>query len=152
MTLPAYSEPFGNQLPTQNDREVADHLRQILAAHRDGNAKLYVTDAGAAGRTEVTLTPGMSRLLLDLLRHISAGDAVTLVPIHEMLTTQQAADLLNVSRPHLIKLLKADEIEYTLTGRHRRIKAHDVFKYRRQRDESRSAALESLFADDADLI
>lgn len=152
MTLPAYSEPFGNKLPSQNDRDAANQLRQILAAHSNGSTKLYLTEPDKRGRTEVTLTPAMSSLLLEMLRHISAGDAVTLVPIHEMLTTQQAADLLNVSRPYLIGLLEKGEIDFSMTGRHRRIRAVDVFDYRRKRDEMRAAALDELFEGDADLI
>lgn len=100
----------------------------------------------------MVLTHDLARLFLDLLRHIGSGDAVTLVPITQMLTTQQAADILNVSRPYLIQLLERDDIRFTLIGRHRRIKAEDLFAYKKRRDEQRDAALSALAELDAELI
>jgi len=94
----------------------------------------------------------MSDLLLDVLRHVGSGHAVTLVPIQELLTTQQAADLLNVSRPHLIKLLEQQAMPHSLVGRHRRVRAENVFAYKARRDAERGKALDYLIADDADLI
>jgi excisionase family DNA binding protein len=76
---------------------------------------------------------------------------VTLVPVTQMLTTQQAADILNVSRPFLISLLEKGEIAYLLVGRHRRIKAETLFAYKQERDHERSDALSELIAADADL-
>lgn len=149
MTLPASSEPFGDRLPSKDERFAAKQLRQILAAHSDG-ATLQVLQEQKP--VEITLSPQMSDLLLNLLRHISNGNAVTLIPIHEMLTTQQAADILNVSRPHLIKLLEQGQIDHSKVGRHRRLKAEDVFAYKRARDDRRSNALDALMAEDSELI
>ena len=89
---------------------------------------------------------------MELLRHIGKGDAVTLVPISQMLTTQQAADILNVSRPYLITLLERGEIQFELVGRHRRIKAEDLFAYKRERDTKRSDALAALGEIDGELL
>lgn len=69
-----------------------------------------------------------------------------------MLTTQQAADILNVSRPHLIKLLERKEISHTMTGRHRRIQADDLFAYKQARDERRSEALGELAEMSGDML
>ena len=69
-----------------------------------------------------------------------------------MLTTQQAADILNVSRPYFVGLLEKGELEYSLVGRHRRVKAEDLFQYKNTRDSERASALDKLAKMDADLI
>lgn len=152
MTLPANSLPFGGQLPSADDRQIANQLRQILASQKAGEATLRIRDPKSSKPVHVTLTPAMSNIFLELLRHIGSGNAVTLVPIQQQLTTQQAADLLNVSRPYLIKLLEDNEMDFTTVGRHRRVKAEDVFAYKMKRDSNRAAALEELIGDDADLL
>lgn len=142
VTLPAFAEELGSRLPSASDKAAANQLRKILAA-QSGGAKLRVLDAERR-QSEITLTPALSALLMEVLRHIGRGDAVTLVPVHKMLTTQQAADILNVSRPFLISLLDRGEVEHVLVGRHRRIKADHLFAYKRARDERRSGALAEL--------
>jgi excisionase family DNA binding protein len=151
MTLPASALPFGNRLPSADDRQIANQLRRILAAQKAGEATLRVPDPETKRPLEITLTPAVSDLFLELLRHIGSGDAVTLGPIQQMLTTQQAADLLNVSRPYLIKLIERGDIPHSTVGRHRRLKAEDVFAYKIARDKARSDALDELVANDADL-
>ena len=145
MTMPAFAEELDTRLPSESERAAANQLRQILAARTSDNAeqKLRV-QLDQKQSAEIVLTPGLSNLLMELLRHIGRGDAVTLVPVSQMLTTQQAADILNVSRPFLISLLEKGEIEYTLVGRHRRIQAERLFDYKRKRDERRSDALSVL--------
>lgn len=151
MTVPAFARKLGERLPSDNERATANQLRQILAAHATDNTKLYVLDDDKKP-CEITLTPALSNLLMELLRHVGQGDAVTLVPVSQMLTTQQAADILNVSRPFLISLLSKGKIEHTTVGRHRRIKAEHLFDYKRQRDERRSHALAELAELDAERL
>lgn len=151
MTLPATAEELGGRLPSATEKATANQLRQILAANAGGDAKLCVVDE-AKHVTEIALAPALSRLLMELLRHIGKGDAVTLVPVTQMLTTQQAADILNVSRPYLISLLERGDIEFTLVGRHRRISAVDLFEYKRSRDQKRSDALADLAELDGELF
>jgi excisionase family DNA binding protein len=152
MTMPAYAEELGDRLPSASEKAAANQLRQILASQVTGDAKLRVLDQQTKQPAEIILSPALSGLLMELLRHIGRGDAVTLVPVHEMLTTQQAADILNVSRPFLISLLDKGDIPHVSVGRHRRIKANDLFTYKRARDEKRSKALADLAEQDAELL
>lgn len=151
--MSAFAKELGRRLPSLGERTAANQLRSILASQAGENRdhKLKVVPEGGQS-AEIILTPGLSDLLIELLRHIGAGDAVTLVPVSQMLTTQQAADILNVSRPFLIALIDKDEIECTRVGRHRRIKAEALFAYKRKRDDERAAALAELAELDADLI
>ena len=89
---------------------------------------------------------------MEVLRHIGRGDAVTLVPVSQMLTTQQAADILNVSRPFLISLLEKGDMLFELVGRHRRMKAEELFAYKRRRDGKRAEALSTLTELDTDSV
>lgn len=151
MTSPASASPLGNRLPSAEDRQIANQLRQILAAHKAGEAHLQVFDPATKKPVDITLTLAMSDLFIQLLRYIGSGDAVTLLPIQQMLTTQQAADLLDVSRPYLIKLIEKGDIAHSMVGRHRRVKAEDVFAYKSARDKARAEALDELISDSKDL-
>ena len=88
----------------------------------------------------VQLPASALRLLDEILSELAMGNAVKVVPIHAELTTQEGADLLNVSRPHLVKLLDENVIPHTKVGRHRRVKFADLMDYKQRRtDESRQA-------------
>jgi excisionase family DNA binding protein len=150
--MSAIVKPLGERLPSPGERTAANQLRQILASRGVDQEQTLriIEDSGQSA--EVVLTPGISSLLIELLRHIGKGDAVTLVPVSQMLSTQQAADILNVSRPFLISLLEKEVIPHVLVGRHRRIRAEELFAYKRRRETARSDALEELAALDADLL
>lgn len=83
-------------------------------------------------------------LLRDLLVEMAQGNAVTIVPTHAELTTQEAANILNVSRPHLIQLLEDGVMPFSRTGTHRRIRYQDLMVYRDQRNMDSESTLDEL--------
>lgn len=97
-------------------------------------------------REVVELPTFALRLLGEILSELALGNAVKVVPIHAELTTQEGADMLNVSRPHLVKLLDNGVLPHTKTGRHRRIKFTDLMAYKEQRDRTSRDAMDELAA------
>jgi excisionase family DNA binding protein len=121
------------------------HVREYLVRHRsDAPVRLRVEDE--QGEESLVVPRGAVELLVRILTHMASGQGVSVVPANAELTTQQAADLLNVSRPFLIGLLNAGEIEYRMVGTHRRIRADAVLHYRRQDDVRRRQAADELTA------
>lgn len=92
----------------------------------------------------IELPTSALHLLIEMLSQMAQGNAVTLIPIHAELTTQEAADLLNVSRPYLVKLLESGKIPFRKVGRHRRVRFEDLMSYKEQVDRQRMSALDEL--------
>jgi excisionase family DNA binding protein len=107
----------------------------------------------AAGHEVATLDlpPLVTRLLLDVLRETAAGNAVTLVPVAAEITTQQAADLLNVSQHFLIGLIDKGALPASIVGKHRRVSLHDVLAYKADQFSKREQALDEIVANDQEL-
>lgn len=148
MTTPgAFARELGEEIPTEDMQSSAAQLREILVA-REGEAITVVDEDNE--KHELVLAPGLSKLIRNILVHIEKGEGVTFIPNSKLLTTQQAADILNVSRPYLIKLLESGEMPFTKTGRHRRIEAKDLFAFKRKRDETRDAQLDKAIGMDQD--
>jgi excisionase family DNA binding protein len=101
--------------------------------------------------TDLILPRDVLGLLRDILTEMAQGNAVTIVPTHAELTTQAAADILNVSRPHLIKLLEEERIPFTRTGTHRRIRYQDLMDYKAERGRKSQEGMEELAKQAQDL-
>jgi excisionase family DNA binding protein len=106
---------------------------------------LKVTDADQ--EQPIELPPGAVLLLMDILEAMAAGRGITLIPENAELTTVQAADVLNVSRPFLIKLLEEKALPCRKVGAHRRIRMEDVMAYKARIDADREAVLDQLVAE-----
>jgi excisionase family DNA binding protein len=137
-------DPLSERLPTPEEAEKARKASALLARHMNRQGALSLHLKQSAKGDLVELPPAVSRLVLDLLLYVSKGEAVTLVPFGTELSTQQAADLLNVSRPFLVKLIENKEIPHYKVGTHRRIRAEDLFAYKHHRDGKRGEALRKL--------
>lgn len=130
-------------------RESSRQLAKVLGAQGES---IQVHVRPDDGKEEAVVIPlSAFRLLTDILTEMAKGNAVTLIPVHAELTTQQAADLLNVSRPYLIELLEKGAIPFRKVGTHRRILFHDLMAYKRKTDRERLKALEELSALDQEL-
>jgi excisionase family DNA binding protein len=129
-------------LPSDEEARLAAESSRKLAAiiGKDDKAQLCVFDGDEKLVVPVLAIP----LLADILNQMAQGNAVSVVPIGHTLTTQQAADLLNVSRPFLVKLLEAGNIPFTKVGRHRRIKYQDLMAYMEQMDAQSRASADAL--------
>jgi len=99
----------------------------------------------------ISLPMGIFRLFVNMLVEMGNGNAVAVVPVNAELTTQQAADLLNVSRPHLIKLLNEGELKFRKVGTHRKLHAKEVLNYRAKTAHERAESLRKMVALDQEL-
>lgn len=135
-------------VPTAEDAALAKEARETLASHLDHLRNLQLQIIHNRKSSERLFLPTSAlRLLLDILDEMSAGNAVTLIPVHAELTTQEAADVLNVSRPFLVHLLDEQKIPYRKVGTHRRILFADLMRYKHQIDADRRAVLDQLTHD-----
>ncbi len=133
--------------PSAREAAIARATSQTLARYvkAEQPLKFHVTDAEQAEPIE--LPAGAVAMLMDILEAMAAGRGVTIIPVNAELTTVQAAEILNVSRPFLIKLLEAEKIPCRLVGKHRRIRMEDVMAYKHRIDADREATLDQLVAD-----
>lgn len=132
----------GTVVPTADDTELAAKASRVLS--RRGKRTLNIRIDGGE---ELTLPVAAAKLLTHLLAEMSQGHAVTLIPLHAELTTRQAADYLNVSRPHVVKLLEQSKIPYHKVGTHRRIRFTDLEAFKQTQETIRRQALDVLAAE-----
>jgi excisionase family DNA binding protein len=147
------SANFETVAPTEPDTLLARESSRRLATHQLGkqsSVRIQLLDDGKEPET-VAVPASALRLFLQLLTEMSQVNAVTLIPTHAELTTQQAADLLNVSRPYLVKLLDEGKIPCRTVGKYRRVRFDDLMAYKRKDDEARAKILDQLTAEAQEL-
>lgn len=144
MTSLAYSthEPVA---PTETEALLARETSRLLASHVRTRRALRVRVMDDEKTGDILSLPASAvRLLLEILTEMAQGNAITLIPVHAELTTQQAADILNVSRPHLVSLLTEGKIPHRKVGTHRRVLFEDLMAYKKRIDKAREEVLDQL--------
>src|SRR4051794_15265474 len=143
----------GNEVvtPTLSEAALAKESGERLAARLSEAGELHLEVKTGTTSEELVLPASALRLLVRALTEMGQGNGVTLTPIRAELTSQQAADLLNVSRPHLVKLLDEGAIPSRKVGTHRRVLLEDLLAYKREFLAGRQVALEELAALSQDL-
>jgi excisionase family DNA binding protein len=138
-------------LPSEAEATLARETGLVLASRTQTTdpLQLRLLDHPSAGT--VKLPASAVRMLVHLLEEMARGNAVTLIPVRAELTTQEAANLLYISRPSLIQLLDEGKIAYRRVGKHRRIRFDALMAYKRRADAERRAALAELAAYDQEL-
>ena len=131
--------------PGDVDAEIAcrtaRRIRDYLASHQDDDPIEILVEAG----DEVLVVPRAgAALLAQVMETLAQGQGVAVIPSESQLTTQQAAEMLNVSRPYLIGLLESGKIEYSKVGRHRRVRFEALMEYKRHADQRSRAAADEM--------
>lgn len=132
--------------PSIQDSEIAREATARIMPFVHEPLPLSIRIAGSEQSESIVLPAGAVALLKDILQAMAAGHGITLIPQHAELTTVEAANILNVSRPYLIKLLEAGDIPFHKVGRHRRVRMEDLMAYMQESDRKSRAAMDELVA------
>ena len=140
-------------LPTPAEVEEAKVASRTLSKYA-GVERVTLSLRGCNGESDDLVLPGhVLQILLDVLSELSKGNAISLVPHNQEVSTQEAAGLLNVSRPFLVGLLEKGEMPFRKVGVHRRVLLMDVLEYKERCDHQRTKVLDELtkFSQDKDM-
>lgn len=131
--------------PTENDQRLASESTAFLEAllTLPHEVRVQFLEEETSGTILALPLPAL-RLLHAILKEMAQGNAITLLPANVMLTTQEAADILSVSRPFLVGLLEAGKIPYQRLGSHRRILFKDLMAFKEKTDAAREEAFRQL--------
>lgn len=145
---PLMSKAFSLRLPDKQEADAAvESLLQMKGLLSSGTGIHRLTLVSESGDKQILQVPALAlRLFGEILSEMAVGHAVRVVAIHAELSTQEAADLLNVSRPTLVKLLDEGVMPHTKAGSHRRVKLTDLLAYQEQRDAASRAAMDEIAA------
>jgi excisionase family DNA binding protein len=138
--------------PTEKDSKLAEESSRVLSKYIDNKEMQAVRIVSEDNPSEVISIPGSAfRTLVEILTQMARGNAITVIPTGAELTTQQAADLLNVSRPFLVQLLDSGQIPYRSVGTQKRILLNDLIEYKNKIDGERRKVLDQLAAEAQEL-
>lgn len=131
-------------LPSAEDVAQAKASSRTLSKYASAD-RVQLSLRGSNGEADELILPGhIIQILLDVLGEMSQGNAISLIPHHQEISTQEAAHLLNVSRPFLVKLLESGDIPFHKVGAHRRVRLTDVLDYKERNNQQRTKALDEL--------
>ncbi len=137
-------------VPTEEEAILARFSSQRLTTYLQNRSPQrtirIMKDSGLGEEEAIAIPAAAFDLLIEVLTQMAEGNAVTIVPLHAELTTQEAADILNVSRPYFVELLETGKIPFRKVGTRRRVRYEDVLNYRRDIDFQRTKVLEELAA------
>jgi excisionase family DNA binding protein len=137
-------------LPSASEAVLARETLQVLAGRSlDGPLQLAVLNDPAGRSLQIPSLAG--QMLVRILEEMARGNSMALIPVHAELTTQEAAETLNISRPSLIQLLDEGKIEFRRVGTHRRVRFDALMVYKRRLESDRRAVLAELAAYDQEL-
>lgn len=133
-------------LPNQSEMDQAKVSSRTLSKYADVD-RVLLSLKGSGGESDDLVLPGhVLQILLDVLSEVSKGNAISLIPYHQEISTQEAANLLKVSRPFLVGLLEKGEMPFHKVGAHRRVALTDVLAYKERTNNLRARALDELTA------
>lgn len=147
MTLNTLDRSGRPVVPTPEDIQLAKESTKKLAALNmtgEGHPAQYVVTDNHC--MELQLSKSMFAALMEVIQEMASGKAIMLIPVDAELTTQEAADMLNVSRPYFVRLLDEGKIPFRTVGRYRRVRYEDLLKYQQLAEVKRQAAMDSLVA------
>ena len=132
-------------LPPDDPADLSAFARGLGPAGEPARARLIGPDG-----SHLDIPDELYGILRDVVKALSQGLAISIAPHNTMLTTQEAADLLNISRPTLVRLLRDGDIPHTMRGRHRRVMLRDVLHYRERTRSERRQTLDQMAAEGED--
>ncbi len=134
------------QTPTRKDQKIArdnlEALERLTQKHKSKSKPIEIEITGE--KTHIKIPPNALGFLNTIFEHMAKGKAISIIPYDTEISTQQAAEMLNVSRPHVVKLLEKGDIPFKKVGTHRRIKLKDLQRYKEQSEKEREKHLVEL--------